>query len=497
MTGKIKRSLPLLRGEGQGWGCTGGGSWRLTLDPEPLSPPSPALPPSKGEGRRRKPDVAQSLAAVCGVVALLYFASPASGQDPQPIVGAQSLAPIFQALSDLETGRRTTPVQVLQIGDSLTANDLISTALRERLQARFGAGGRGVMPVGSPYRGYHPDQVEADQTDGWRVEASFGPALRGSTSDPQTSPGPFGLSGWRLSTTEPGQVATLDAHVGAFFDRATVCGLARLGGGAVEVAAGDAQDRLDLAADATQTVCRAFSYPSPRSHLAITSEGGPVSLLSLSTSRSAPGVMLSNLGVVGTQLSDFAERDDQALGAELDAYRPDLILLAFGVNEGYHPAVDGAAYEGLLRHEIERLRRLAPTAAVLVMGAPDANTVRPDIYGTGKAAAFGCAPLTPEEIADFDRLVAYRSPRLARWFPPAGLEVIRNAQRRAAAAEGVAFWDWSARMGGPCSAHALARAEPPLMRGDHIHFTAEGGQWLGAIFDADFEAAYAVWKGSR
>jgi hypothetical protein len=146
----------------------------------------------------------------------------------------------------------------------------------------------------------------------------------------------------------------------------------------------------------------------------------------------------------------------------------------------------------LLRQQIERLRRLAPGAAILVMGAPDANTVRPDIYGTGKASAFGCAPLSPDEIADYDRLVAYRSPRLARWFPPAGLETIRTAQRRAAAAEGVAFWDWQARMGGPCSAHALVHADPPLMRGDHIHFTAEGGAWLGAILDRDLMAAYAA-----
>ncbi len=445
---------------------------------------------SSGGGRR-------SAIALIGAAFALTVPAFAQDRPPQQIAGAEALAPIFQALSDLETGRRSTPVQIVQIGDSLTANDFITTALRARLQGRFGAGGRGVMPVGSPYRGYHPDQVEVDQTDGWRVEASFGPALRGLTPDPQSAPGPFGVSGWRLSTSEPGQAATLDAHIGAFFDQATVCGLARPGGGAVEVAAGDARERMDFVSDSTQTLCRTFHYPSPRSRLSITSEGGPVSLLSLSTSRSASGVMLSNLGVVGAQLSDFAGRDDQALSAEFKAYRPDLILLAFGVNEGYHPAVDGAAYEALLRYEIERLRRLAPGAAILVVGAPDANTVRPDIYGTGKAAAFGCSPLSPDEVADFDRLVAERSPRLARWFPPAGLETVRTAQRRAAGQEGVAFWDWSARMGGPCSAHALARADPPLMRGDHIHFTAEGGQWLGAIFDGDFEAAYAAWKGVR
>jgi hypothetical protein len=433
------------------------------------------------------------------VAAVLALSGPVLARDagPRRIAGGQGLGPYFQALSALETGNRATPVRILQIGDSLTANDLISTALRQRLQGRFGAGGRGATPVGSPYRGYHPDQIETDQTDGWRVEASFGPALRGDRPNPTASPGPFGLSGWRLSTDAPGQVVTLDARVGAFFDTATVCGLARPDGGAVEIAAGDQRERFDLAAAGPRAVCLTEHYPSPRTHLQITSEGGPVSLLSWSTGRRAPGVILSNLGVVGTQLSDFAARDDQALFAEFDAYRPDLILLAFGVNEGYRPVVDGAAYTALLRHEIERLKRLAPQAAILVLGAPDANTVRPDIYGTGKAGAFGCAPLSPDEVADFDRLVTARSPRLARWFPPAGLETIRLAQRRAAADENVAFWDWNARMGGPCSAHALVKADPPLMRGDHIHLTAEGGQWLGGILDTDLMAAYDAWKGGR
>jgi lysophospholipase L1-like esterase len=202
-------------------------------------------------------------------------------------------------------------------------------------------------------------------------------------------------------------------------------------------------------------------------------------------------VVLANMGVVGTQLSDFAGRDDQALRAELEAYRPDLIILAFGVNEGYRPVVDGDAYAALLRREIARLKRLSPGAAVLVLGAPDADTVRPDIYGTGRAAAFGCAPLSAGESADYDRLAALRSPSLLRWFPPAGLAAVRAAQRRAAAEAGVAFWDWQARMGGPCSAHALAKADPPLMRGDHIHFTPEGGVWLSGLLDADLMAAYA------
>jgi lysophospholipase L1-like esterase len=418
-----------------------------------------------------------------------YGAPEQSGQEAQPISGAEALSPFFRALSAVQSGQRQAPVRIVQIGDSLTANDFITTSLRAQLQARFGAGGRGPMTVGAPYRGYHPDQVETDQTGGWRMEASF--SGKGSGGPEFVSPGPFGLSGWRLSTDQPGQTATLDAHLGAFFDRATLCGLAQPGGGSVEMTAGDRRERIDFAAAEPQVICRTVRYPTLRSHLEVTTEGGPVSLLSWSTEREAPGIALANMGVVGTQLSDFAGRDDQALRAEFDAYEPDLIVLAYGVNEGYRPAVDGEAYESLLRHEIERLKRLVPAAAILVLGTPDANTVRPDIYGTGRAAAFVCAPLSADEAADYEQLVATRSPRLLRWFPPAGLATVRQAQRRAATEEGVAYWDWQARMGGACSAHALAHADPPLVRGDHIHFTPEGGRWLGGLLAADLLAAYA------
>ena len=435
--------------------------------------------------------LALGAAPTLGMALLLAAPAIAQALGPQPIAGSGALSPFFRALAEVQGGSRRTPVQILQVGDSLTANDFITTGLRARLQERFGGGGRGAMAVGSPYRGYHPDQVETDQTAGWRMEASFGPALKGEAVDPLAAPGPFGLSGWRLSTSQAGQVATLDAHLGAFFDEATVCGVARPGGGAVEMASGDQRARVDFVSDRQAVVCHTVRYSSPRSHLDITSEGGPVSLTSWSTQRAAPGVVVSNMGVVGTQLSDFAGRDDQAVGAELDAYRPDLIILAFGVNEGYRPVVDGDAYEALLRHEIERLKRLAPGAAILVEGAPDADTVRPDIYGTGRAAAFGCTPLNAEEAANYPTLAAAHDPRLLHWFPPAGLATVRQAQRRAAADEGVAFWDWQARMGGPCSAHALVHADPPLMRGDHIHFTAEGGRWLADVLAGDLMAVYA------
>ena len=218
-----------------------------------------------------------------------------------------------------------------------------------------------------------------------------------------------------------------------------------------------------------------------------------MTLYSVATDRRRPGIILSNLGVSGSQLGDFAARDDGVLKAELAAYAPDLIILAFGDNEGFSAGLDPAAYEALARAQIARLKRLAPGAAILLVGPPDAETIRPDIPEDGiRNKGFSCAPLTEAERADYPERVARRDPALARWYAPPNLALAREAERRAAVASGAAFWDWSARMGGDCSAHAWRLLDPPAMRGDHVHFTSEGGDAVAGLLYADLAAAAAA-----
>ena len=401
---------------------------------------------------------------------------------PSVLSGAETLSPFFVALAAVKAGRRHTPVQILQIGDSHTASDYIASGARVRLQARFGEGGRGVLPPGTPFGGYAPFQVAVTQSDGWRVEPSH---PRGA------SPGPFGLSGWRLTSTKPGASITLIADPEAAFDQATVCGLAGPGEGALAVSAGAEGAEFSFAAPSPTPLCRSVSFAARSRQLLLTTQRGPVTLTSFGTSRATGGVMLSNLGVSGAELSEFAARDDAVLKAEFAAYAPDLVVLAFGVNEGFNRNFDAAAYEPLVRAQIRRLKALAPGAAILLLGPADADTVRPDIPEDGvHDLNFACAPLTADETAHYAQLVAGRSPALARWYPPPTLSQAREAQRSAAAAEGVAFWDWNARIGGACSAHRLSRPDLALMRGDHVHFTSDGGDLVGAMLARDLIAAY-------
>ena len=400
------------------------------------------------------------------------------------LAGSDALAPFFDALADVKAGRRTTPVQILQLGDSHTAADLIASSIRARLQARFGEAGRGVMPAGVPFVGYGPRQVDVTQSDGWRKDASF-----------PFPGGAFGLSGWRLTSTQTGASVAMTADPEARFDRAVICAMAGPGAGSIKVEAGEAHELVALGAETPAPICRTLKFASPQTRLKMSTDGGPVTLLSFGTFRSRPGIILSNLGVIGTQLSDFAERDDAIVAAELDAYSPDLIVMAFGTNEGFAPNLDMAAYEALVHQQIRRLKRLAPHASILLMGPPDGSMVRPDIPEDGiHNLNFACAPLSPQETANYAQLVADKSPSLARWYEPPTLSMVREAQRRAAAAEGAAFWDWSARMGGACSSHRLSRPEVKLMRGDHIHFTSDGGELIGGLLTDDLMSAYAAGK---
>ncbi len=431
-------------------------------------------------------------AALALGVFTLFGASASAQTCPTGICGADTLTPFFHALHEAKSGSGMRTVHILQIGDSHTANDYIAGALRDQLQYVFGHGGRGVLPVGLPYFGYDPRLVQVTQTGAWRVNLSFAPPPNPRHPEQPhlyTSPPPFGLTGFRL-TTDSDATLTLDAEAGARFTRAVVCALSEPGAGVITLSAGGDTRPFPLATDHREAVCHEAHFSSPQQHLDVSASGGPVSLLSWAIFADG-GVALSNLGVSGTQLKDLAERDDAVMAAELDAYRPDLIILAYGTNEGYVPNADAGAYEALLRGQIERLQRLSHDAPILVLGAPDANTIRPDLYGSGGVFP-NCAPLSDEETQDYAMLVQTRSPRLARWFPPAGLAQIRAAQRRAADEVGVAFWDWEAREGGPCSAHRMGLEDPKLVRGDHIHYTVEGGVKIAGLLYADLMSADAA-----
>jgi lysophospholipase L1-like esterase len=256
------------------------------------------------------------------------------------------------------------------------------------------------------------------------------------------------------------------------FDRFVLCAMAGPNQATLTVRFGGAAQRITLDASVPTPRCTTIHSATPQASVAVVAGDRPATITSWATFRDQGGVTLSNLGVVGAQLRHFSRTDDAVIAEELRAYAPDLIVLAFGTNEGFSPYLDPRAYETVLRGQIDRLRTLAPGVPLLMLGAPDALTRNQALKTNAEGALLGCPdPVVPPLIA-----------------PPA-LGRVRGIQREVARDLGVAFWDWQAAMGGPCAARAWTAATPPLMRPDHVHFRWPGGQALAARLQADLDAA--------
>ncbi|WP_332641449.1 GDSL-type esterase/lipase family protein [Brevundimonas sp.] len=408
--------------------------------------------------------IAVSGAAVAQEIPYAVVAAPPAGESDCPggLCQAGALTGLFEALAATEAGQRTRPVHILQIGDSHTIGDRITGKLRADLQARFGAAGRGVLPPGAPYDSYAPLQVRMAAA-GWSAE---NPSLQSAAGTPSPR---VGLAGMRATGGE-GALIGFELDPGAEASVVGICGRARGGGAGLSVEAGGLGRGLDFnGATPDQEVCHELALPGPTASVRLIPLERGVVMDSVMLSGAKPGVMVSSLGVIGTTLRDLASRDEAIAAAELALWRPGLIVLAFGTNEGFDDALDGRAYEALLRDQIARMRRLAPAASLMLLGAPDA-------LRSGEPG--GCS-------AD------------GRRRPPPSLAVVRDVQRRVAADMGVAFWDWQGRMGGACSADRLALRDAPLMRGDRVHFTSEGADWIGGVLSRDLLAAYDGWKAAR
>jgi lysophospholipase L1-like esterase len=334
---------------------------------------------------------------------------------------------------------------------------MITQALRRVLQLRNGSGGRGVLPPGRPYAGYLTFGVTATQSAGWTVSAAFGPGSPGSR--------PVGLSGFtQTSTTAGASIGLVSDDRAHLFDRITVCALKEPGAGSVRLRIGAHEERWTLASVRSGAACRSVDSDSLASESSVTAEDRrPVSIVSFATFRREGGVVVSNLGVSGSHFVHLARQDEALVRAELDAYRPDLVVLAFGTNEGFSPRFDAAAYEAGLRSGIGRIRRLSDHAVPILLAAPpDAATRNATLAANGGPPGAACADGV---------------------FVPSALDRVREIQRRVAADLGLGFHDMSEAMGGPCSAVAWSRRG--WMRPDLVHFTRAGGEQLGwAIISA-------------
>jgi lysophospholipase L1-like esterase len=363
------------------------------------------------------------------------------------IENPRALAPFFDQLRQLEADPKAQLVRVIQFGDSHTAADLFTGALRTLFQEKFGDGGAGFSFAGYPFAGYHIHGTKRAQSTGWQV---LGTHLN------DIGDGMVGMGGVSLSTEAAGNWVSLDADATSL----QVQYLIQPNGGSIEIRDNDtllatvSTAKADPAAP--EAVAGQFGTPvepGPHHFEVLTTDQAPVRLLGLSTENAA-GVTYEAAGINGAEASLFLRWNEALQEPLMAAVNPALIVLSYGTNEASDRNWTEEGYAAMFQRIIERCRRLAPNASILVVGPPDR---------------------------------ALRAGRRA-WKPFTGVDRIVAAQRSVCRQMNCAYWDQRSRMGGLGSMRdwvSISWAQP-----DHTHFTGEGYTELASALFSDIVQQY-------
>ena len=384
------------------------------------------------------------------------------------------LADAPTAYGEIETdGLSSHRLTILQLGDSHTAADFFSGRVRERLQQAFGLGGDAYIVPGRPHAGVRSALFDTDASDGWAYEAL-------QRSDAKRR---FYLSGFNAISHKPGAELTFRSRGARVYDNLEIAFLKQPGGGRAEVAVDGApagQIDLDGAADELTTLSvNAQGAGAAQGFHEITVKAlsdGPVTVTGVDVGKDGDGVSYLSLGFPGATVQLLQKLAVENVAADFRRLSPDVIVLAFGTNEGFNDNLDVGIYTQQYEQILRRLLDIRPGLKIVIIGPPDA--ARPN--GVCHAAGVGqdCGQSAAQISGD-------AGGGQCKFPVPPKLNPVRDAQRRLAEKVGAYFWDWSSVMPSPCGAQIWAVANPPLMAHDYVHMTLDGYKQSADRF-ADF-----------
>lgn len=337
------------------------------------------------------------------------------------------------------------PLRVLQFGDSHTAADDWPGELRARFQQRFGSGGPGFVQAGRPFAGFRRLDVKSTMSRGWQT---LGGVRGGDGFD--------GIAGVSLATARAGETISLEAEgeVFEFFY------WNQPGGGSFSLE-DNGEPLGEIATDGPSApgYFRKELAPGVHSLSLKTLTDAPVRVFGWVLERRS-GITWETLGINGAQADLLLKQDAALLKDHIARRNPALVLIAYGTNESRRKDWTVESYQETLDGVLRLVRSAAPTASILVVGAPD------QFIRTRRSAV-----------------------------PPAGTDLILAAQRQAAMEHRCAFWNLRAAMGGAGSMKQWVRAG--LAQGDYVHLTAAGYKLVGQALYELIMGQYAIFVSIR
>jgi len=346
---------------------------------------------------------------------------------------------------------------ILQIGDSHTSADYFTGEVRRYLQARYGNGGPGYIDAGKPHPGVRSAALKVSATKGWNYAA----LQKGD--DPRD----FYLSGFTAKAARSGESLNFSSKTPIPYDLVELEVVTGPKRGAVDVAFdGGEPIHNTLAEDRQDRIVYRFmpdgSAPNVLRRISITtSDGQPVAISALSIFNKSYGVSYSNIGFPGATINIVNKFDPKLLKDELKRIAPQIIVLAFGTNEGFNDHLDLSKYREHYLTVIRKIRSSLPGVTLVMIGPPQSERV-----SSGCIKDAGSTRCETESASTGGSMCA--------WPVPPKLDRVRELQRNLAKEEAIPFWDWANIMPAKCGADAWYGSSPRLVTRDHVHFTAEG-----------------------
>lgn len=359
----------------------------------------------------------------------------APGKIPLVPRGFDEIAPFYDELDSLVSGRRAEPVRVLWLGDSHTAADFMTHPVRQRLAEVAGDGGPGFIPIGLSQ--IRHGSAKIDRSGKWRSRP-LAPSQRTRVLD-----GVFGYGGQRALPASGAEVR-VDVRGIAPEEELRWTLSSRLAQGAeltVQLGGKSFRVRSRTGAGEPPRIQQDSFTDKAQASFRLQHRAGDPEVFGVFVEKVRPGVVLDTSGINGARLATTLAWEEEQYVRELEARSPDLVVLAYGTNEAFDdtaPERYAEHYRALWR----RIQRAAPAASCWIVGPPDAAT---------------------KDGRSLTRVLA-----------------VTKVQREVAFELGCAFSSAQAEMGGEGSFMRWMHASPPGARSDRVHLTISGYEKLGA-----------------
>lgn len=357
----------------------------------------------------------------------------------------------FAALAETDAGLPGRVTRIVHWGDSAIGMDGIPGAIRRRMQNRFGDAGHGFHLMAPPNSSYLHREVRFRHNGGW--DHCF--VIMRCKKD-----GHYGLGGATFSSTG-GAESTFAPHPersGGRVSRFEVWYAAQPHGGRLRLRVDRGEPIVvDTQAGALEDRWHAIDVEDGPHKLEVRANGR-TRIYGVTMEREGPGVVWDSLELVGSFTSRMLAYDGGHLRRQLEHRKADLVVLTFGGNDMIRK-IEMSEYAEEYRRVIRHLRQARPEMSCMVMAPLD--------HGVRKGVRIESLPVVAKMVA---------------------------AQRDAARAEGCAFFDTVAAMGGEGSAGRWFHHEPRLMGGDLGHATTKGHQVIGEAVHRAILEAYVAYR---